>query len=456
MREMAQLNLSEENLAGLKPDQFFVLEAEFPGTAGNHLSVEKFKDLLSQAALCGARKAVFREGERLLNRPDPENLFDFCKEKGFQVELFLRDASPTPEACALIAKYGWSVVFEMSAGTSSEKIATAARLLHEAGARPVEVSFSLPETEPGALASDWRFLRASGIAPRLGCTALSEPLPDDCARAVRAELKRVEEEAGNAQNSGTPFVGGACFKFRYSCFVAADGTVYPCYGLRVELGSIREKSLNAILGDSYMLQKVRAWRTEVKAPCRGCDSFSECAGCRGRAWKYSGDYNASDPGCDRIAGQLGKVSILPHSSPENFIPHRKPMRMITSLCRVGNNDSDLECMITDDNVFLEKNGEMDPAGFIEIGAQGLAFLDSFMRADKYLKGMLVEVNRFLYTGRKVRAGDRIRVRTMRKYDFEPWHIALFSITDLDGNPISEGELKVCQLDESMLAQFPQF
>ncbi len=455
MREMAQLNLSEENLAAMKPDQLFVLEMEFPGSSEEHLSMEEWKKLLSQASGCGVRKVIFREGGRLLSRPDAEFLFELCKEKNFQVELFLRDVVPDAETCARIVKYGWHAVFEMLPGTSAEKVAEAARRLHEAGAGPVEASFVLPETEPDTVVSDWRFLRSSGIAPRLGCTALSEPSPDARCRTIRAELKRLEEEAGNAQNPRTPFVGGACFKFRYSCFVGADGTVYPCCGLRVELGNCREKPMGEILADGYMLQKVRFYRKEVKEPCKGCDSFAECAGCRGRAWKYSGDYNAADPGCDRIAGQLDKVIVLPYSSPENYIPHRKPVRMIASLCRVGNNDSDLESVITEDNIFLGEDGGMDPAGFIEIGAQGLAFLDSFMRADKYLKGMLVEVNRFVYTGRKVRAGDRIRVRTMRKYDFEPWHIALFSITDLDGNLISEGELKVCQLDESMLALFPQ-
>ena len=99
---------------------------------------------------------------------------------------------------------------------------------------------------------------------------------------------------------------------------------------------------------------------------------------------------------------------------------------------------------------------MDPVAYIEIGAQSMAFLDSFMRADKFLKGMLVEVNRFIYTGVRVHSGDRILVRTTRKYDFEPWHIASFTITAPNGNLISEGELKVCQLDESMLASFPQF
>ena len=452
MREMSQLKLTEEMLAEMKLDRLFVLEAEFPGTDAGHLSLDKFRDLLSQAALCGVRKVIFREGARLLERPEAEFLFEFCREKKFLVELFLRDVAPDGPSCGRIAKYGWCAVFEMTPGASAEKVSSSARLLHEAGAGNVEVSFTLPEMR----VSDWRALRASGVAPRLECSALSEPVPDVRSRTVRAELKRLEGEAGNAQNPGIPFVGGACFKYRYSCFVAADGTVYPCYGLRVEMGNIRENSLGAILSDSYMCRKLRDYRKEVKTPCRGCDSFSECGGCRGRAWKYSGAYNAPDPGCDRIAGQLDRVRVLPDFSPEDFIPHRKPIRMITALRRVGNNDGDLECRIAEDNVFLEADGTMDPAGFIEIGAQSLAYLDSFMREDKYLKGMLVEVNRFHYTGRKVRSGDLLLVRSTHKYDFEPWHIAAFEIKDPDGNPISEGELKVCQLDESMLSQFPQF
>ena len=101
-----------------------------------------------------------------------------------------------------------------------------------------------------------------------------------------------------------------------------------------------------------MLQKVRSYRTEVKAPCRGCEHFAVCGGCRGRAWQYSKDYNSADPGCERIAERLGDVIVLPYSSPASYIPHRKPMLMVSSLCRVGNNSSDSESVITEDNIFF--------------------------------------------------------------------------------------------------------
>ena len=75
-----------------------------------------------------------------------------------------------------------------------------------------------------------------------------------------------------------------------------NGEVNPCMFLQINLGNVKGKSIRQIWQESPILDQLRS-REALKGECRKCQYRDICAGCRGRAYAYSGDMLASDPGC---------------------------------------------------------------------------------------------------------------------------------------------------------------
>ena len=99
-----------------------------------------------------------------------------------------------------------------------------------------------------------------------------------------------------------PLVGNRCLRHLFSCLVTSKGDVTPCVGVNVQLGNIREDSLEAILSRSRLLKDLKNYRQTIKGPCGTCDKASQCYGCRGAADQMTGDYLASDPLCWKNCG----------------------------------------------------------------------------------------------------------------------------------------------------------
>lgn len=85
-----------------------------------------------------------------------------------------------------------------------------------------------------------------------------------------------------------------------------EGNVYPCDSLPILLGSLEERSFEAIWDAPARKQVLSAIRS-VPAPCGSCDSLKGClSGCRGLAYVASGTLEATDPCCT--------VGTTPHGS----------------------------------------------------------------------------------------------------------------------------------------------
>jgi radical SAM protein with 4Fe4S-binding SPASM domain len=91
------------------------------------------------------------------------------------------------------------------------------------------------------------------------------------------------------------YIGG-CGAGRCYCALEPDGSVTPCVYMRSHVvGNIRDRSLAEIWDNElFALLSDRSRRT---GHCRVCAFRSYCGGCRARAFAYTGDVTASDPGC---------------------------------------------------------------------------------------------------------------------------------------------------------------
>jgi len=97
-----------------------------------------------------------------------------------------------------------------------------------------------------------------------------------------------------------PLVGDRCLRHQYSCLVTSTGNVFPCVGIDIPVGNIRQTPLREIISGSEIIQDLRNHLNTIKAPCGACELADECYGCRGTAYQMTGDWLASDPLCWRI------------------------------------------------------------------------------------------------------------------------------------------------------------
>ncbi len=100
---------------------------------------------------------------------------------------------------------------------------------------------------------------------------------------------------GTLAGVAAQYIGG-CGAGRAYCALQPDGTVTPCVFLPIPVGHILRDGLGSIWHNSVVMQELRK-REKYKPHCGICAYREVCGGCRARAYAYSGDYLAADPGC---------------------------------------------------------------------------------------------------------------------------------------------------------------
>lgn len=92
------------------------------------------------------------------------------------------------------------------------------------------------------------------------------------------------------------YIGG-CGAGRIYCALQPDGTVTPCVFMPIPVGNIREKPFWRIWNQSRVMKDLRDREKLRGGFCSKCPYKYICGGCRARAYAYTGDYLAPDPGC---------------------------------------------------------------------------------------------------------------------------------------------------------------
>jgi len=91
------------------------------------------------------------------------------------------------------------------------------------------------------------------------------------------------------------FIGG-CGCGRFYCAIRPNGKIEPCVFFPLELGNIKEDDFEELWNNNHLLKELRN-KDKLEGNCGKCDYRYYCGGCRARAYGYTGNYLASDPGC---------------------------------------------------------------------------------------------------------------------------------------------------------------
>lgn len=91
------------------------------------------------------------------------------------------------------------------------------------------------------------------------------------------------------------FIGG-CGAGRLYCSITPEGDVQPCVFLPMKVGDLKREKFSDIWLNSEVFNALRN-RENLKGSCGSCSFKYICGGCRARAYAYTGDILASDPGC---------------------------------------------------------------------------------------------------------------------------------------------------------------
>jgi radical SAM protein with 4Fe4S-binding SPASM domain len=93
------------------------------------------------------------------------------------------------------------------------------------------------------------------------------------------------------------FIGG-CGCGRFYCAIRPNGNIEPCVFFPLTVGNIKEDDFEELWINNPILKDLRN-KDILKGNCSKCDYRYYCGGCRARAYGYTGNYLAPDPGCIR-------------------------------------------------------------------------------------------------------------------------------------------------------------
>ena len=91
------------------------------------------------------------------------------------------------------------------------------------------------------------------------------------------------------------FVGG-CGCGRFYCAIRPNGNIEPCVFFPLTVGNIKEDDFEDLWINNSVFKEIRS-KDKLEGNCGKCNYRYYCGGCRARAYGYTGDYLASDPGC---------------------------------------------------------------------------------------------------------------------------------------------------------------
>jgi radical SAM protein with 4Fe4S-binding SPASM domain len=233
-----------------------------------------------------------------------------------------------------------------------------------------------------------------------------------------------------------------CFKQKFSCFVTLDGNIYPCKGLPLSIGNIHQDTLGKILTDSEVIENLKNHEAMIKGPCRKCNAFSHCYGCRGRTFTLTGDYLASDPLCPKNQDKLNEITYLPMSV-QHLIPQKQDMRVVSTLLKVGERFARVESVFSGKSPFVKSDGSLEEVAYMEIMAQSAAVMNGFSKFDTDApppSGFLVGGQK-IHIYKKSFVKDKLKIDIYKTARFGGFGI-LTATVKRGQEIIAEGEIKI--------------
>lgn len=436
------------------------------GSVAGELSVDELQGVVLQAKALGARKIIVLGGEPMIH-PDVMRLLEFIRGEGLSIEIFTNGTGMTAETARRLYELGVQVVLKMNsfketvqdelAGVKGayQIIQAAYRNLLAAGfpaeGHSLAVSTIICNQNLAELPTMWQWLRDQKITPYFEIMTPQGNAQDNnhlevelpALQKLFGELAELDHARyGYKWEPQPPLVGDRCLRHQFSCLVTALGNVQPCVGVTIPVGNVRERPLAEILRDSEVVGDLRRHTDTIRGPCAACEKASSCYGCRGAAYQMTGDYLASDPLCWRNAGRGGEIMTLPVEL-GRMIPQESPMRLVDRLLSVGERVAVVEATVRSDNPFVDDDGGLDPAAYLEMIAQAAAAMNGFRTAvrDKngpegYLLGA-----RDIESPGGARVGDTLSIHVFKATRYGDFGIVEGRVSR-DGTLLARGEIKV--------------
>jgi len=430
----------------------------------NELSREEVRDAILQAKELGARKIIILGGEPMLY-PGMMEEVRFIREEDLEVELFTNGFHITEDAAKKLYDFGVHVVLKMNSfnpdiqdkltGKKDSSILMRAALenLKKAGYPKghcfLAISTIICKDNVDELPAMWEWIKDQGFVPYYeiitpqGSANENDWLAVDTPRLQKLfeDIAEIDRKKYNVVwEAQPPLVGSKCLRHQFSCLLNARGYVMPCVGVNIPLGNIREKRLKDILNDSEVIEDLRDYKNKIKGPCRTCDKSADCYGCRGAAYQLTGDYLASDPLCWRNTGK--EIPKLPMNVAD-IIPQKFSMRLIDTLESIGDRKGVISAVVDKDGIFIDDQGFLDEAAYIEIIAQAIAAMGAFKELGKEAsktEGFLLGIKK-LTIYKRAFAGDKLKIDIFKEGSYGDFAIIQGSISCADAI-LAEGEIKV--------------
>lgn len=379
---------------------------------GDELSPEEFRDVISQARDMGVRTMVVLGGEPMLY-PYLMEMIRYMRGLDLEVELFTNGAHMTESMARALFEHEVTVVLKMNtfqeelqdmlAGRPGAYKQIQASLANLKGAgypgpeRRLGISTIICNQNYDELAKLWKWIREQEITPYFemitpqGGAKVEKSLYIKPSRMQELfqQLSVIDKAYGYDWDPKPPLVGMGCLRHQYSCVLSPNGDICPCVGVNIPVGNVREKTLKEIIKGSEVIKNLRNYKKNIKGPCRECEELDECYGCRGAAYQLTGDYLASDPLCWKNRDRLDGIRDLPVKA-EELIPHRSPMRLVDRLLEFKEHTT-VEVQVTEEMIFLGKDGHIDDVAYLEMIGQAAAVHDGFknMGNGATTKGFLI-------------------------------------------------------------------
>ncbi len=435
---------------------------------GEARSASESRALVAQARELGARQLILLSSDTTLPA-DGLDLLEAGREHGMRVMLFTDGRGVDRGVAQRLFERGADVILERSslAPEIQDRLAgregahraleTAYRQLREAGYPAGDgalgVSSRICRQNQAELPRLWEWIRREGLVPYFEVpyqeTPDGDPLSPEEQQALLEQLAVWDREHGGPEwDPQPPLVDRRCRRHLFSCRVDATGTVLPCGGLRLPVGDLRQRSLREILADSEVLENLRDYRHRIAGPCASCSRSDGCYGCRGSAYRETGDYLASDPLCLHNRGRQAEIARMPLAAAP-LIPQRDPMRLVDTLRSVGERVAVAAVRVRAEMPFVDAAGRLSEAAYLEMMAQAAAAMGGFTKRGQGARreeGLMLGARNLEILG-EARIGDDLEIEVVKSARLGGFGIVEGRVRR-QGHVLARGEIKILQLGEA--------